>query len=258
MSRLIGLWPLAALVLLVGYGLRYGIGNAMTIVLVLGTFLIGLMVLTHTPGKPLFFVPQLLSVLAMGMGCFAFVFPGIAWTLWEWPLGRGARVYIAPDGHIVAKHPANRIQVYDRDGKYRSGWFVATGERNFSHVTALSPDSVEVTTSNQEGSVLARTYQTIHRRRTYDFDGVPKSEETISRDEYEQAIREEPAVASLPFKAPWHLWLFASPPNGWSFGGFGFALMILIQVSGRICRPQLFKEADEKANEPKSQETPWK
>lgn len=70
-----------------------------------------------------------LWVLAMTYGSLIFVSPWLAHKYvpadWEWPMKPQSRVLRLESGaRIGIQHPAQRLQVYDAEGRYRQGWFV--------------------------------------------------------------------------------------------------------------------------------------
>lgn len=157
---------------------------------------------------PLFF--------AAAYGLFVSVFPSFFASYliparWEWPVGeRTAPALLLGGGKkAVALGYTPRVQIYDRDGKYLTGWFVAEMGRSY----ALLGAGLENGDFPADATVLVRR-KSGREVVLYSLDG----EAVWKRyDDGNRAGTPNPVAPvsnyyeAMAFPLPWYVWTLTSP-----------------------------------------------
>lgn len=124
----------------------------------------------------------------------------------NWPLGTVSGVVQDSAGRYVAANTAySRVQVYDQNLNFITGWSVDNGGGNF-YLLMNTNDQVEV--------FCVRT----GRRFVYNLDGTLASQSDYSYDNYPDLGADTMTVS---FPTPIYLLPFTSPAYGWAVGVIG-------------------------------------
>jgi len=156
------------------------------------------------------------SLLVVGLlgflGSFVSATGGLNWLprSFEWPMGHVSGVVSTLDGvHVVPHTSSGRIQIYDEQWNFRSGWHVGGGlfklfirERGRFHV------------------VTARG----RWHYIFDYDGRQISKTSYEPNSYDGFPNEGRAV-TVP-TAPW-LWSFSHPGYSWVLCAIGVGMLAL-------------------------------
>mgnify|MGYP007059429708 CR=1 FL=1 len=145
---------------------------------------------------------------------------GLNWlpASFEWPVGYvGGAVTTPQNLHVVPHTPSGRIQVYDADWTFRTGWHVDAGAGTFK-LLSPSDGQIEVITARGE------------RRIVFDLDGRLIAENTYRPKHYEDFP--DPGESAVVPTAPW-LWVFAHPAVSWGVAAAGMAILIFTQKPAR-------------------------
>jgi len=170
---------------------------------------------TRRPGRPNWTVVILYLLLAIGGEGFfaqALCATGVIKprSSFQWPAGYVSGVVATEDGNqIVPLTPVSRIQIYDSQWHFITGWYVNTGGGDFK--VQPSPEGmIEVFTARG--------------RRHYSFtqDGHLISSEGYSADFSSLTGGESLVVPTSPF-----LWIFSSPFLSWGVGAIGLIGLVI-------------------------------
>ena len=144
----------------------------------------------------------------------------------NWPLGTVSGVVQDSTGRYVASNTAySRVQVYDPNLNFITGWSVDDGGGDF-HLVMNKNDQVEV--------LCVRN----HRRFVYNLDGNLVTQSGFSWDDYPNLDADTMTVS---FPTPIYLLPFTSP----FLGGFTVILgMIIISLAGWPIRRRKKKEEE--------------
>jgi hypothetical protein len=145
---------------------------------------------------------------------------GLNWlpSSFEWPVGYTGGVVSTADGLHVAPHtPSGRIQVYDANWSFVTGWHVDAGGGTFK-LLAPAGGRIEVITARGRWHYVFALDGTLISKNSYE----PKS--------YDSFPREGESVV-VP-TAPW-LWTFSHPGISWVVLAIGMVMLIIIQKAGK-------------------------
>ena len=132
----------------------------------------------------------------------------------EWPVGWATGVVRDSQGrYIVPVHFANRIQVYDPDGKFLHGWWIDGSSYDFA---------LRIAKENAVEAYVARNDQ----RLLYSPEGRLLERTGISPNVYNQVYAEN--TFSKYFPTPWILWPLTNPFYALAVAGIGFALRFIL------------------------------
>jgi hypothetical protein len=151
-----------------------------------------------------------------GLGFLGAAFSAAGGLRWlpadfEWPVGFANGVLTTLDGKHVVPHAATgRIQVYDPDWKFVTGWFVNAGGGTFK-LGLKGRDTIEVITARRQ----MRYLYTIH--------GYLLVSETYKPLTYSDFPTSGKSVV-VPTR--WWLWTFTTPFFSWIIGAVGMALIM--------------------------------
>lgn len=151
-----------------------------------------------------------------GLGFLAAAFAAAGGLRWlppnfEWPVGFANNVLTTPDGRHVVPHTAmGRIQVYDPDWKFVTGWFVDAGGGTFK-IAIKGQSTIEVITARR------------HMRYLYTIHGYVVLAESYLPQSYSDFPSPGKSVA-VP--THWWLWPFTTPFFSWIIGAVGMALIM--------------------------------
>lgn len=136
----------------------------------------------------------------------------------EWPVGRATGVVTTDDGlHIVPLTPSGRIQVYNPDWSFRTGWQVDAGGGTFK---LLHPkgDRFDVITARGQHHYVFDTTGKLISNTTYapeTYGGFPNVGESLQ-------------VSTAPWK-----WPFTDPFHSWILCAAGGAILYVLQKSNQ-------------------------
>ena len=113
---------------------------------------------------------RIVGGLLIAYGATGFFLPASASMIlphrWQWPVEREARALALTDGMFAVQANGGRVQIYNRDGNYRTGWFAPTYSKGFSMQYAPGAGLRVLT-----GSEII----------LYDFEGNVRSRQEVSR-----------------------------------------------------------------------------
>ena len=151
-----------------------------------------------------------------GLGFLGAAFSAAGGLRWlppdfEWPVGFANGVLTTLDGsHVVPHTPTGRIQVYDPDWKFVTGWFVNAGGGKFK-IGLKGRSTIEVITAR------------LQMRYLYTIHGYLLVSETYKPRTYSDfAASNQSAVVPTH----WWLWPFTTPFFSWIIGAVGMALIM--------------------------------
>jgi hypothetical protein len=145
---------------------------------------------------------------------------GLNWlpSSFEWPVGFATGVVSTSDGvHVVPHTSSGRIQLYDGNWTFRTGWHVDAGAGEFK-VRAPAEGRVEVITARGQWHYV------------FDVAGRLISKDTYRPKSYSSFPDEGESVVVRT--APW-LWIFASPGISWAAVAIGMLMLFIIQRAGK-------------------------
>jgi hypothetical protein len=157
----------------------------------------------------------MLGGLLVAYGGFGFISAGIGSSMklpssLEWPIGWANQTLTLADGRIVATHtPSGRIQVYDRNWQFITGWNVEASGGKF-HARLLPEDRIAVWTA----------------RRQRKFVFTPEGEcleATPYAPEQRYNLNAPDKTGFVP--TAWWLLVFAHPFVGWGVAVIGGLLL---------------------------------
>ena len=156
-----------------------------------------------------------------GLGFFCAAFEaagGIRWlpSDFEWPIGLANGVLTTTDGKHVVPHTASgRIQVYNPDWSYVTGWFVDASGGTFK-IGLKGRNHIEVITARQ------------YMRYVYTIDGFLLVSATYKPLKYSDF----PASGrSAVIPTHWWFWPFTTPFFAWIIAALGMALILFFDPS---------------------------
>jgi len=83
--------------------------------------------------------PALLRIpgaLLVAYGAVGFLLPAVGSMVlprsWQWPVTAEMKALTLDDGAFTVQANGGRVQIYNRDGSYRTGWFVPSGGKSFA------------------------------------------------------------------------------------------------------------------------------
>jgi hypothetical protein len=163
----------------------------------------------------------LLAVGATGFfGTALSAIGGLNWlpSSFEWQAGYTAGVVSTPEGvHVVPHTASGRIQVYDANWSYLTGWHVDAGGGTFK-LLAPSADRVDVITARGRWHYV------------FTIDGHLISKNSNERKSYDSFPDEgESVVVPTPF---W-LWVFSHPGISWGVAVTGMIILLIMQRPGK-------------------------
>jgi hypothetical protein len=156
-----------------------------------------------------------------GLGFLGAAFSAAGGLRWlppdfEWPIGFANGALTTLDGKHVVPHTASgRIQVYDPDWKFVTGWFVNAGGGKFK-IGLKGRNYIEVITARREMRYLF----TIH--------GYLLVSETYKPLTYSDFTT---SGKSVVVPTHWWLWPFTTPFFSWFIAAVGMALIMLSDPS---------------------------
>lgn len=155
---------------------------------------------------------RIAGALLIVYGATGFLLPASAsWVLphkMEWPLEREVRTLALENGAYAVEANGGRVQIYDRDGNYLTGWFVPSFGRSFDmHYVPGTGVGVRA------GSEIL----------LYDLDGNVLSREKVSYLDTSRDFQNGP-FEKRRVDTPWWLLPLAWPPYGFLAGAIGVAL----------------------------------
>lgn len=167
------------------------------------------------PGRPHWTVVFLYLLLALGGEGFfaqAFCTTGVIKlpSSFQWPAGYVSGAVATEDGkQVVPLTPVSRIQIYDSQWHFITGWYVNSGGGDFK--VQSSPDGViEVFTARGQ------------RHYSFTQDGHLVLSESYSDNFMSLPRGESLVVPTSPF-----LWVFSSPFLSWGVGVIGLVGLII-------------------------------
>jgi hypothetical protein len=141
---------------------------------------------------------------------------GLNWlpSSFEWPVGYATGVVSTPEGpHVVPHTPSGRIQVYDVNWSFRTGWHVDAGGGTFK-VLAPAEGRIDVITARGQWHYV------------FDTDGRLISKNTYRPKSY-GSFPEEGESVVVP-TAPW-LWVFSNPGISWVVAAMGMVILVIMR-----------------------------
>ncbi len=145
---------------------------------------------------------------------------GLNWlpNSFEWPVGYTGGVVSTPERlHVVPHTPSGRIQVYDANWSFVTGWHVDAGGGTFK-VLAPAEGHVDVITARGQWHYV------------FDMEGRLISKDSYQPDSY-ASFPEEGESVVVP-TAPW-LWIFSSPGISWAVAMTGMVMLVIMQRAGK-------------------------
>jgi hypothetical protein len=145
---------------------------------------------------------------------------GLNWlpSSFEWPAGYAGGVVSTPEGlHVVPHTPSGRIQVYDANWTFVTGWHVDAAGGTFK-LLAPAEGHIAVITARGQWQYV------------FDMDGRLISKNSYRPESY-GSFPEEGVSVVVP-TAPW-LWVFSNPVISWAVGATGMVMLIVIRLAGR-------------------------
>ncbi|HKW00089.1 MAG TPA: hypothetical protein VJN96_09700 [Vicinamibacterales bacterium] len=137
----------------------------------------------------------------------------------EWPVLRPETMAVDSEGRtIVGLASTGRVQVYDPQGRFVTGWFVEAGGGSFK-LQVTSSDQIEVFTARGE------------RRLVYDASGTLVDKGTFAPTAYEAVVTHPSTGREV--RSTWPLWPLASSLVAWSLFAFGMLGSILPELLAR-------------------------
>lgn len=131
----------------------------------------------------------------------------------QWPAGYVSGVVATEDGkQIVPLTPVSRVQIYDSQWHFITGWYVNTGGGDF-RVQSAPDGMIEVFTARG--------------RRHYSFS---QDGHLISSESYSGGFESVPSGESLVVPTSPFLWVFSSPLLSWSVGAIGLVGLIVTKT----------------------------
>ena len=173
-------------------------------------------------------------------GIILVIYGGLAFTGWgmaildqipgfspvNWPMGTVSGVVQDSTGRYVAANTAyGRVQVYDQDKNFITGWYVDNGGGNFD-LRMNKNDQVEVFSVRN------------HRHYVYSLDGTLVSKSDYSPNDYPN-LEADTTTEYFPTKL--YLLPFTGPFFGWFTALLG---IIIISLAGWPLRRKKKKEED--------------
>jgi len=143
----------------------------------------------------------------------------------EWPVGIATSVVTLGNGeHAVPLPPSGRIQVYDRDWRYKTGWWVDAGGGDF----VIQPGA--------SGTLVVTTVRT-DLRLTYDSDGRLIQQVAFTGKYWQVKPSRD---TRMIFTKPWFFVLY-DPFVAWGVGVLGMAMLAVAfwSVISSMMRNQL-------------------
>jgi hypothetical protein len=166
-------------------------------------------------------IPASCLMVIGAAGFFGAVFSAVGGLNWlpnsfEWPVGCASGVITTAEGlHVVPHTPSGRIQVYNANWSFRTGWHVDAGAGAFRLLP--SPNGrIEVITSRGR----------LHY--VFDMDGRLISENTFQPESYGSLPEGESVIVPT---APW-LWAFSSPGISWAVAVTGMVILGVMHTVG--------------------------
>ncbi len=151
-----------------------------------------------------------------GLGFLGAAFSAAGGLRWlpadfEWPMGFANGVLTTLDGKFVVPHTTTgRIQVYDPDWKFVTGWFVNAGGGTFK-LGLKGRNNIEVITARRQMRYLYTIHGSLLVSETYKpltYSDFPTS------------------GTSVVVPTRWWLWTFTTPFFSWIVGAVGMALIM--------------------------------
>jgi len=144
---------------------------------------------------------------------------GLNWLpTFEWPMGYTTGVVSTADGlHIVPHTPSGRIQVYDANWTFVTGWHVDANGGTFK-LLAPAEGRIEVITARGRWHYVFAMNGTLISKNCYDprsYDSFPSEGESMV----------------VP-TAPW-LWTFSHPGISWAVLAIGVVMLLIMQKAGK-------------------------
>jgi hypothetical protein len=129
----------------------------------------------------------------------------------QWPAGYVSGVTATEDGkQVVPLTPVSRVQIYDAQWRFVTGWYVNTGGGDFK-VQSSPGGLIEVFTARG--------------RRHYSFS---QDGHLISSGGYSDEFSSLPGGESLVVPTSPFLWIFSSPFLSWAVGMIGLAGLLVV------------------------------
>jgi len=127
-------------------------------------------------------------------------------------------VVSTPEGfHIVPHTPSGRVQVYDADWTFLTGWYVDAFGGTFK---LLAPVDGHIDVITARGD----------RHYVFDTGGQLISKSSYRPNSYDSFP--EVGVSAVVPTAPW-LWVFSNPAISWAVLMIGFVPMIVIRLADK-------------------------
>lgn len=145
---------------------------------------------------------------------------GLNWlpTSFEWPVGYAGGVVSTAEGwHVVPHTPSGRVQVYDANWSFVTGWHVDAGAGTFKLVVPAE-GRIEVITARGEWHYV------------FDLDGRLIAKDTYQPKSYSDFPENGESVV-VP-TAPW-LWVFSNPGISWAVAATGMLMLAFLQRVGK-------------------------
>ena len=145
---------------------------------------------------------------------------GLSWlpSTFEWPAGYTGGVVSTAEGlHVVPHTPSGRIQVYDANWYFLTGWHVDAGGGTFK-LLAPAGGRIEVITSRGQW------------RYVFGLDGRLISKSTYQPKTY-TSFPDAGESLVVP-TAPW-LWAFSHPGISWAIAMTGMVMLIIMERAGK-------------------------
>jgi hypothetical protein len=201
--------------------------SILLVVLIGGTFLIGAAWMPFSPerGKGWRRWLTIAASCLMVAGAAGFFGSGLSsagglnWlpNSFEWPVGYTGGVVSTADGVRVVPHtPSGRIQIYDADWTFVTGWHVDANGGTFK-LLAPSGHRIEVITARGRWHYVFAMDGTLISKNCYEpksYDSFPNAGESMV----------------VP-TAPW-LWTFSHPGISWAVLAIGVVMLLIIQKAG--------------------------
>ena len=164
----------------------------------------------------------LMEVGAAGFfGCFLSAAGGLDWlpSWFEWPVGYATGVATTAEGlHVVPHTDSGRIQIYDANWRFLTGWPVDAGARAFK-VLPPANGRVEVITALGQW------------RYVFDMDGRLISKSTYEPQSYD-SFPEEGKSVMVP-TPPWLL-VFSDPGISFAVTTSGMMMLVVVRIVAKL------------------------